>query len=163
MKRASLTPHRSLLTAARSLLTAHRLPLTVALAAAIMPEAAAAQSTAPDSMRSTRTGVYNEAQAARGREIYALNCMSCHTPASHAGPEFVAKWDGRLFWDLFQYVRESMPKSEPGSLTTREYLSVLAYLLKMNGLPAGSDELPADSTALTRVRMDLKRDSSQQR
>jgi len=151
----------------RAPLTAHRSPLTGALpllfAAAVMPGSSLAQSTAPDSIRSTRAGVYSEDQSARGREIYALNCMSCHTPASHAGPEFVAKWEGRLFWDLFQYVRESMPKSEPGSLTAREYLSVLAYLLKMNGMPAGPDELPVDSTALARIRIDFKRDSSQQR
>ena len=143
-----------------------RSPLTAAVpllfAAAIVP-AVAAQSTAPDSIRSTRAGVFSEAQSGRGREIYALNCMSCHTPASHAGPEFTAKWDGRLFWDLFQYVRESMPKSEPGSLTAREYLAVLAYLLKMNGMPVGPDELPADSTGLARIRIDFKRDSSQQR
>jgi hypothetical protein len=151
---------RPLLTGHRSLGTGHWLLVTVLLA---IPAAAAAQSTAPDSVRSTRAGVFSEAQSARGREIYALNCMSCHTPASHAGPEFTAKWDGRLFWDLYQYVRESMPKSEPGSLTAREYLSVLAYLLKMNGMPEGPDELPVDSTALARIRIDFKRDSSQQR
>jgi hypothetical protein len=144
----------------RTLVTGYRSLVTVLLA---IPATAAAQSTAPDLVRSTRAGVYTEAQSARGREIYALNCMSCHTPASHAGPEFAAKWEGRLFWDLFQYVRESMPKSEPGSLTAREYLSVLAYLLKMNGMPEGPDELPVDSTALTRIRIDFKRDSSQQR
>jgi len=153
MNRARVTVHGSRLTA--------HWPLITALLA--IPPAAAAQSTAPDAIRSTRSGVYTEAESARGREIYALNCMSCHTPASHAGPEFTAKWDGRLFWDLYQYVRESMPKSEPGSLTAREYLSVLAYLLKMNGMPAGPDELPVDSTALARIRIDFKRDSSQQR
>jgi len=153
MNRAPLTAHRSPLTVVRSL-------VTVLLA---IPVTAAAQSSAPDSIRSTRAGVYSEDQSARGREIYALNCMSCHTPASHAGPEFTAKWDGRLFWDLYQFVRESMPKSEPGSLTAREYLSVLAYLLKMNGMPAGPDELPVDSTGLARIRIDFKRDSSQQR
>jgi len=152
-----------------SLLTAHRSPLTEVLrlliAACILaiPETAASQTTAPDSIRSTRAGVYSEAQSARGREIYALNCMSCHTPASHAGPEFTAKWDGRLFWDLYQYVRESMPKSEPGSLTAREYLSVLAYLLKMNGMPGGPDELPADSTALAKIRIEFKPSSDSSR
>jgi len=151
----------------RGPLTAHRSPLTVVgslvTVLLVIPAATAAQATAPDSIRSTRSGVYSEAQSSRGREIYALNCMSCHTPASHAGPEFTAKWDGRLFWDLYQFVRESMPKSEPGSLTAREYLSVLAYLLKMNGMPAGPDELPVDSTGLARIRIDFKRDSSQQR
>lgn len=148
MKQVSLTACRS------------RLPLALRLLGAAyilaMPGVVAAQSPAPDSIRSTRSGVYSEAQSAQGREIYALNCMTCHTPASHAGPEFTAKWEGRLFWDLYQYVRESMPKSEPGSLTAREYLAVLAYLLKMNDMPGGPEELPGDSTSLSRIRIEFK-------
>lgn len=146
-----------------------RLPLALRLVGAAcilaMPGVGAAQSPAPDSIRSTRSGVYSEAQSAQGREIYALNCMNCHTPVSHAGPEFTAKWEGRLFWDLFQYVSESMPKSEPGSLTAREYLAVLAYLLKMNDMPGGPDELPGDSTSLSRIRIEFKpaRDTSAKR
>lgn len=118
-----------------------------------------------DSTRSTRSGVYTSDQAARGKEVYALNCASCHTAASHRGPGLVAKWDGHPLWEMFDYIRSSMPKSEPGSLTIREYTRVLAYLLKMNGMPAGPSELSADSVTLTRIRIDLKAtgDSSQKR
>lgn len=112
---------------------------------------------AADSARSTRGGVYTAAQVALGQDVYAMNCASCHTAVSHTGPAFVAKWDGRPLWDLFRYVSESMPKSEPGSLSPREYGRVVAYLLKMNGMPAGPDELAADSAALTRIRLELKR------
>jgi hypothetical protein len=58
-----------------------------------------------------------------------------------------------------------MPKSAPGTLTRREYTQVTAYLLKMNGMPAGAGELPADSMALTRIRIELKtaRDSVPER
>lgn len=157
MKQAPLTACRG-----RASLALRRVGAACILA---MPGAVAAQSPAPDSIRSTRSGVYSEAQSAQGREIYALNCMTCHTPASHAGSEFTAKWEGRLFWDLFQYVRESMPKSEPGSLTAREYLAVLAYLLKMNDMPGGPQELPVDSTSLSRIRIEFKppRDTSAKR
>ncbi len=127
--------------------------------------AAAAQVQVPDSTRSTRTGVYTSIQAVRGREIYLMNCASCHTAASHTGPGFVAKWDGHQLLDLFEYIRTSMPKSAPGTLTRREYTQVTAYLLKMNGMPAGAGELPADSMALTRIRIELKtaRDSVPER
>ena len=110
----------------------------------------------PDSVRSTRAGVYSSAQARRGGEVYALNCKSCHTPASHAGPAFVAKWDGKALSELYAYVHNAMPKSDPGSLTERQYILVLAYLLKLNGMPAGAEELPGDSLALARIRIDLK-------
>ena len=118
-----------------------------------------------DSVRSTRAGVYTPVQATRGSEVYALNCQSCHTPASHAGPLFVAKWDGHLLSELYEYIQTSMPKSDPGSLGRREYIVVLAYLLKMNGMPAGKEELPADSLALKKIRIELKApgDTSQTR
>jgi hypothetical protein len=109
-----------------------------------------------DTTRSTRAGAYTESQANRGKELYALNCVSCHSAASHTGPAFVANWDGRSLWEFFQYVSESMPKSEPGSLTPGEYSRVLAYLLRMNGAPAGSGELTPDSTALKQIRIELK-------
>ena len=114
------------------------------------------QAAVSDPTRSTRAGVYSAAQVALGQDIYAMSCASCHTAASHAGPAFVAKWEGRRLWDLFRFVSESMPKSEPGSLSPREYGRVLAYLLKMNGMPAGTDELPADSTALQQIVIALK-------
>ena len=113
--------------------------------------------------RSTRAGVYTASQAIRGREVYQLSCMSCHSPASHAGAAFVAKWEGRPLWELFRFVSDAMPKSEPGSLTERQYTQVLAYLLKMNGMPAGREELTADSLALQKIRIELKPDSTQQR
>jgi mono/diheme cytochrome c family protein len=128
-----------------------------------LPGIAAAQDPPPDSTRSTRAGVYTTDQAARGREIYELSCVSCHTAASHTGPGFAAKWDRHPLWDLYRYVSESMPKSEPGSLTPREYARVVAYILKMNGMPAGKHEIPGDSTALKKIRIELKADSAQMR
>jgi mono/diheme cytochrome c family protein len=129
----------------------------------MLAPAAGAQSNGAAAVRSSRDGVYSEAQAARGREVYELICASCHTAASHTGPVFAAKWQGRPLWELFRFVSEAMPKSEPGSLTQREYTRVTAYLLKMNGMPAGAEELSADSLALKKIRFELKPDSVQQR
>jgi len=111
---------------------------------------------AQDSARSTRSGVYTADQATRGRELYALSCVSCHSAVSHTGPAFVAKWEGRPLSDLYEFIRGAMPKNEPGSLSRREYTLVLAYLLQMNRMPAGKAELPGDSTALGRIRIELK-------
>ena len=105
-----------------------------------------------DSARTTLDGVYNRAQWLRGQDLYAGNCRSCHTPESHAGETFVATWKGRTLAELFTYIRGSMPKSDPGSMSAEEYADVLAYLLRLNRLPTGPDELPADSTALATVR-----------
>jgi len=80
-------------------------------------------------------------------------CQSCHTLASHTGPAFMGSWKGKLLAELFQYIRYSMPKSEPGTLSDQEYAQVTAYLLQLNGMPDGSLELPADSAALGAIRI----------
>jgi mono/diheme cytochrome c family protein len=116
----------------------------------------AAQQTAGDSTRSTLAGVYAADQAAQGQEIYELTCRSCHLPVTHTGPAFVAAWQGRPLWDLFRYIKELMPQNDPGILSPRETTRVLAYLLRMNGMPPGPDELAADSTTLSRIRIELK-------
>jgi mono/diheme cytochrome c family protein len=105
-------------------------------------------------VRSASSGVYSSAQALRGRDLYALQCRSCHTPESHTGAIFDSWWGGRLLSDLFSYVQERMPKNEPGSLTAQEYADVVAYLLRMNKLPTGSEELPTDVAVLSRIRIE---------
>lgn len=98
--------------------------------------------------------MYSTAQATRGRDLYALQCRSCHTPESHTGAIFDLWWGGRLLSDLFEYVQERMPKNEPGSLTPQEYAAVVAYLLRMNKLPSGSEELSTDVAVLRRIRIE---------
>jgi mono/diheme cytochrome c family protein len=135
--------------------TRRAIPIAACLLAAVN-RGTAAQQTGGDSTRSTLVGVYAADQAALGQEIYELQCRSCHVPVTHTGPAFVAAWQGRPLWDLFRYIRELMPKNDPGILSQRETTRVIAYLLRMNGMPPGNDELPADSTTLSRIRIELK-------
>lgn len=105
--------------------------------------------------RSTADGVFTTAQANEGRELWAASCQSCHGP--HSGMPFKNKWMGRDLSALFVYTRNEMPKSDPGSLSDEEYVQAIAFLLRANGMPAGATPLPADSTALTRIRFDSLR------
>ena len=104
--------------------------------------------------RSTQDGVYSRPQWLRGQDLYAGNCRSCHTPESHAGETFKLTWKGRTLAQLYTYIRGSMPKSDPGALTPEEYADVLAYLLRLNRMPTGVDELPTDTTALRVIRFE---------
>lgn len=106
-------------------------------------------------MRSTLNGVYTEDQAKRGYDVYAGMCRSCHAGlGNHSGPVFRAHWGGKPLSELFNYMVDQMPKDNPGSLSYDDYTIVIAYLLKLNGMPAGSKELPADYDALARIRLD---------
>lgn len=102
----------------------------------------------------TASGVYSEVQATRGRDIYLGSCKSCHTPESHTGAMFAAKWQGRPLSDLLTYIATEMPKNEPGSLSPQENADVLAYLLKLNRMPPGQAEIPTDSLALRSIRIE---------
>lgn len=121
----------------------------------IVPAAAALLVAAQSSARSTADGVYTAAQATEGRDLWAASCQSCHGP--HQGPPFKNKWMGRDLAQLFIYTRNEMPKSDPGSLSDEEYAIAIAYLLRVNGMPAGATALPADSAALARIRFDSVR------
>lgn len=105
--------------------------------------------------QSTRSGIYTAEQAERGRMQYALTCRSCHTAASHTGVTFAKWWKDRTVADLYGFMSTQMPKNDPGSLEKEQYADVIAYLLKMNAMPAGPTELLADSSALAQIRIEL--------
>ena len=124
---------------------------TLAVAPRAQAQARAAQT------RSTMAGVYTAEQARQGREVFTGTCTGCHTPAAHTGPVFTTKWVGRSVDDLFTYIRNSMPKIAPGSLSEDEYVWVTAYILKLNGMPPGTSELSAEPAMMRAVRIDTVR------
>jgi mono/diheme cytochrome c family protein len=103
---------------------------------------------------STKDGVYTTGQASRGEEVYMGLCVSCHPVAMHSGAAFTVRWGGRQLSELYDAIKEKMPKNDPGSLTPDESAQVVAYLLKLNDLAAGQTALDADVEKLKRIRID---------
>ena len=126
---------------------------TLASCIVVKPTAAGSQ----NGQRSTGQGVYSREQWLRGRDVYSGLCVSCHPAVTHVGPVFTKSWAGKKLSDLFGFLRERMPKNDPGSLTEQDYVDVMSYLLRLNGMPAGTDELPPDSVALTKIKIDSSR------
>jgi mono/diheme cytochrome c family protein len=100
-------------------------------------------------------GVYTEAQAARGKDIFGSLCSSCHNITSQSGATFAKRWNGVAVSDLFMVLTETMPKDDAGSLTPQERVDTIAYLLKINGIAAGTADLPADPELLKKIVIDL--------
>ena len=82
--------------------------------------------------------VFSAAQAARGREVYADECASCHgarmndgTAISVVGPAFLQQWSHPLITldDLFYVVQTTMPKNKGNSLPAADYVAVTKYYL----------------------------------
>jgi len=110
--------------------------------------------------RSVWEGVYSQAQAQRGAEIFIQACITCHSnkpgeAAGHGpapsliGEDFTFRWTDSSIADIFDTIRQTMPEAAPNSLSAAEYAAVTAYILQLNGYPSGVDEIdPAQREAL---------------
>ena len=47
--------------------------------------------------------------------------------------------------DIYGFMVQQMPAGAPGSLTSAQYTSIMAYVLKKNGHPAGKTPLTSAS------------------
>jgi cytochrome c len=113
--------------------------------------------------------------AAEGAPIFAAKCAACHGPAGQGtaiamalvgrtrGDSFTfassqanerAKTVGN-YWPyattLYDYIRRAMPYDHPGSLTTNEVYSVVAFILARNEIV--NENFVIDSSSLPAVRM----------
>jgi cytochrome c len=110
----------------------------------------------PDSLLTTQLGVYTDSQAKRGQQVYAGMCQSCHTPSSHQGSMFAQNWDRHPLSTLFLYVSQQMPQDNPGSLAPNDAADVVAFLLKIYAMPAGTAELAPDTVAMKKILIDSR-------
>jgi alcohol dehydrogenase (cytochrome c) len=96
------------------------------------------------------------AQAARGAQVYAAHCASCHGAnlEGKSGLDLVGigpayRWIGQNAADLYQHV-VTMPLGAPGSLPTGDYVDVTAFIIARNGGKLAA-ALTADPAALRQV------------
>jgi mono/diheme cytochrome c family protein len=97
--------------------------------------------------KTVQDGVYTAAQADRGETLFGGSCASCHNPKDFTGKEFLDQWQGKPLFELFDTVKATMPMDSPGSLDAQQYADTVAYVLELNGFPAGSAELKGDDEA----------------
>lgn len=111
------------------------------------------------------TGVYGNAQAARGKAAYVQACANCHGAALEGadvipaltGTRFMSTWKGQTVGDLATRIRTTMPADNPGSLGQAASAELTAYLLEANGYPAGEADLPSGNQALSQLMIDAPR------
>jgi mono/diheme cytochrome c family protein len=56
--------------------------------------------------------------------------------------------------DLYNKIRTTQPAYDVAGLSSQTYLDILAYLLKQNGLPAGSEELRGDLNQMRNMTLE---------
>lgn len=94
---------------------------------------------------------FTTAQAARGKKAYTATCAVCHgstmTNGSYgtplAGEYFKTKWSHRSVRAFYDRAQKTMPPGAPSSLSRDTYADIIAYILEVNGFPAGDAALRA--------------------
>ena len=86
-----------------------------------------------------------------GEKWFRSACITCHAIGAVNNPDFRLKWSGKNAYEFFERIRSTMPGNSPGSLTQGTYASIVAYLLKLNGMPPGVRTISSDSTALAAI------------
>lgn len=102
--------------------------------------------------------VYTAEQAAAGEKIYFEQCAACHgddlggreKAVALTGVPFAEAWNGKDLRRMLEGI-ETMPPTAPKSLTAAQYTSVLAFLLRHAGMPAGPTALATDRAQLARI------------
>ena len=114
--------------------------LTAAASAVLGVAIAAAQ------QQPAGTTVYTAEQATIGQSAFQVTCARCHQPDLRgsneapplAGANFMSAWRGRSTNELFNKIASSMPPDNPRSLPEQAVTSIVAYILRQNGAPAGA-------------------------
>jgi mono/diheme cytochrome c family protein len=109
-------------------------------------------------------GVFTSAQAARGKAPFERACGRCHNnelAGSERGPSlkgsvFWSKWENEPLGGLYTKIRDTMPQDGPSLVEDAQKADILAYIMSVNGMPAGSDELKADARELELIKIAKK-------
>jgi quinoprotein glucose dehydrogenase len=104
-------------------------------------------------------GVFSKAQAERGKAALSQNgCNGCHGAelAGDRGPalkgdRFITDWENGSLNRLFTKIRETMPPLNAEQVPPAEKLNIVAYLLEVNGFPAGSAALGFDELETVQI------------
>ena len=105
--------------------------------------------------RTVNDGVYSKAQAKVGEQLYTDNCLICHDK-KYFRPVF-ARSEGQPLSIMFAVMSTSMPESNPGFMSRKEYVDILAYVLSLSRYAPGDDELDYENGVLDEITIEARK------
>jgi mono/diheme cytochrome c family protein len=108
-------------------------------------------------------GDYTKVQADAGKQIFDKTCAVCHgdhlqggVGPALAGQQFlsVSQFQQVSAEYFYHFMSTHMPLTSPGSLTKEQYLNIMAYMLRVNGYPAGSQQLTDNKEELEAIKIE---------
>ena len=110
-------------------------------------------------------GVYTEEQAARGRELFASTCSTCHKEdlSGERGPNLAAegffnRFESDHLGRIYNSILTRMPADNRGTLRPDQAADLVAFLLSFNKLPSGAQPLAASADTLATIRVTRNKD-----
>ena len=135
---------------------------TLALSAAVLLDAAFLGQSAAMAAGNA-PALYIDQQAASGKTLYAQYCAMCHRmnlqggsngpPLAGTSMKILGEKTHLTIGDMFREVAWKMPLNAPGGLKPDQYVDITAFILKMNGYPAGSKALTYDEAMHSKQEM----------
>ena len=93
----------------------------------------------------TAAATYTAAQAKQGEAIFREKCAECHEGNGFGPPlqgdAFRSNWAAKGARPLYSAIVSTMPPSDPGSLSEKSVLDIVAYIFQLNNLPSGTKEI----------------------
>ncbi|MGH7972833.1 MAG: c-type cytochrome [Limisphaerales bacterium] len=115
----------------------------------------------PFGVRAQTSGYYTVDQATAGSDVYQAKCAKCHGAQmeGYIGPslrghafQVIASRETNAF-KLLLVISRNEPQDNPGGLTDEQDADVMAYILQVNGFPAGKEKLSAESSHLRELNL----------
>jgi cytochrome c len=102
--------------------------------------------------RTVNEGVFTRDQAKVGEALYKENCLLCHDK-KYFRP-VLKRWEGQPLGIMYTVMSTSMPESNPGFLSEKEYVDILAYILSLSRYAPGDTELDYEDGALNEITVE---------
>ncbi len=107
--------------------------------------------------RTIWNGVYSQDQAAAGETLMG-QCRGCHGASMDGGQapalrgeKWMDYWREDTLDSMYSLIKESMPPRAGSAMSESQALSVVAYILQANNLPAGDSPLTTDGLPSIRI------------
>jgi mono/diheme cytochrome c family protein len=125
------------------------LRISIACTLAALFAAASSGQTPSGTETTVADGVYNQEQSKRGKAGYDAKCASCHDGGT-MGPElwgdpFLTQWENKYVGAFYTRIQTTMPEDAPGTLSEKEVVDIIAYVLQTNGFAAGEKAIDGAS------------------
>jgi len=105
--------------------------------------------------RTVNDGVYTEEQADVGEALYKEHCLLCHDK-KYFRP-VLERSAGQPLGIMFTVMSTSMPENNPGFLSQKESVDILAYILSLSRYAPGDTDLDYRDGALNEVIVEARK------